>query len=64
MVVELSKKVKDAEQNNENEDLYKITNMLSNRKLNGNHLLRDNKGELLTEWENKHQGGINTFLKF
>jgi hypothetical protein len=64
MVVELSKKVKDAEQNNENEDLYKITNMLSNRKLNGNHLLRDNKGELLTGWENKHQGGINTFLKF
>jgi len=64
MVVELSKKVKDAAQTNENKELYKITNKLSNRKWNGNHLLRDNKGELLTGWENKHQGGINTFLKF
>lgn len=61
MVVELAKKVEDAAQNKGNKELYKITIMLSNRRWNGNCPVRDNKGELLTGWEEQASRWHNHF---
>ena len=47
-VEELAKKAEEAERNNENKELYKITTILSNRRWIRNRQVRDKKRELLT----------------